>query len=252
VPTDAALTYCPQCGHQLPSDPRYVTWCDRCDWNVDPTPTDLSPEPTWRLQTEPVTTAPSLYAVLRSLATATGTRPVKTVVVTTLPRISITRRTLRIGLPLWAGLEPQQRLAVLAHELYDARRGWYSEWRTDLKVAKLVGSDAAATALERSLIAGTTCQSLARALRFNPSLDPLEALRRSAAPLPEHELNRRIRLSTLQDTRSDPAHPPTHLRTHRIRQADAPATLQLTTAENNAIDQELQLPATTALAALRD
>jgi hypothetical protein len=251
VPTDAALTYCPQCGHQLPSDPRYVTWCDRCDWNVDPTPAELPPD-SWGLQVEPVTTAPSLYAVLRELATATGARPVKTVAVTTLPRITITRRALRIGLPLWACLEPQQRLAALAHELYDAKRGWHSEWRTDVKVAKLVGSEAAATALERTLIAGTTYQSLSRALRFNPSLDPLEALRRSAAPLPEHELNRRIRLSTLRNTCSDPKHPPTHLRTHRIRLSEVPGTLELTAAESAAIDQELQLPATTALAALRD
>ncbi|WP_328329138.1 hypothetical protein OHA70_05280 [Kribbella sp. NBC_00382] len=250
MPTDAALTYCPQCGHQLPSDPRYVTWCDRCDWNVDPNPQEH--DPTWHLQVEPVTTAPSLYAVLRELTTATRTRPIKTVAVTTLPRISITRRALRIGLPLWAGLEPQQRLAVLAHELYDARRGWHSEWRTDLRVAKLVGSDAAATALERSLLAGTTYQSLARALRFNPSLDPLEALRRSAAPLPAHELTRRLRLAVLHNTRSDPAHPPTHLRTHRIRLADLQGTLELTDAENAAIDRELQLPATTALAAVRD
>ncbi|MFI5711814.1 hypothetical protein [Kribbella sp. NPDC051620] len=250
MPTDAALTYCPQCGHQLPSDPRYVTWCDRCDWNLDPNPQEH--DPTWHLQVEPVTNAPSLYSVLRELAAATGARPVKTVGVTTLPRISITRRALRIGLPLWAGLEPQQRLAVLAHELYDAKRGWHSEWRTDLKVARLVGTEAAATALERSLIAGTTYQSLARALRFNPSLDPLEALRRSAAPLPDHELNRRIRVSILRNTRCDPSHPPTHLRTHRIRLTDVPGTLELTDADSSAIDQELQLPATAVLAALRD
>jgi heat shock protein HtpX len=27
---------CPQCGTIVPSDPRYVTWCDHCDWNVVP------------------------------------------------------------------------------------------------------------------------------------------------------------------------------------------------------------------------
>jgi hypothetical protein len=37
VQTDATLTHCRQCGHQVPTDPRYVTWCDRCDWNVDST-----------------------------------------------------------------------------------------------------------------------------------------------------------------------------------------------------------------------
>lgn len=50
--TDASLAHCPQCGHQLSSDPRYITWCDRCDWNVDPTPAEQLPEPHWRLELE--------------------------------------------------------------------------------------------------------------------------------------------------------------------------------------------------------
>ena len=29
---------CPQCGEPLPPGGGYVTWCDACDWNVDPSP----------------------------------------------------------------------------------------------------------------------------------------------------------------------------------------------------------------------
>ncbi|MEV6282345.1 hypothetical protein [Kribbella sp. NPDC051770] len=36
--TESGLSHCPRCDHELPADPRYVTWCDRCDWNVDPHP----------------------------------------------------------------------------------------------------------------------------------------------------------------------------------------------------------------------
>ncbi len=37
VATDTSTgVSCPQCGALCPSDPRYVTWCDQCDWNVRP------------------------------------------------------------------------------------------------------------------------------------------------------------------------------------------------------------------------
>jgi len=47
------VTRCPQCNQQIPVDPRTVTWCDKCDWNVDPTPADR-PSPAWRLKLEHV------------------------------------------------------------------------------------------------------------------------------------------------------------------------------------------------------
>jgi hypothetical protein len=40
VQTEETVTRCPQCAHQIRVDKRYVTWCDRCDWNVDPSPLD--------------------------------------------------------------------------------------------------------------------------------------------------------------------------------------------------------------------
>ncbi|HXA28102.1 MAG TPA: M48 family metalloprotease [Candidatus Angelobacter sp.] len=27
---------CPQCGAALPTDPRFVSWCEACDWNLEP------------------------------------------------------------------------------------------------------------------------------------------------------------------------------------------------------------------------
>ncbi|RZU15438.1 hypothetical protein EV645_2976 [Kribbella rubisoli] len=73
--------------------------------------------------------APQLYDVLDRLAVQTGTPKLESVVVTTDTRIAIDRigwryrRVLRLGLPAWAVLNPQERYAVLAHAMYDDQRG---------------------------------------------------------------------------------------------------------------------------------
>ncbi|MFD0370452.1 M48 family metalloprotease [Streptomyces sp. NPDC127114] len=36
---------CPACGEPVPADPRFVTWCAACDWNVDPADGDPRPDP---------------------------------------------------------------------------------------------------------------------------------------------------------------------------------------------------------------
>jgi Zn-dependent protease with chaperone function len=221
VQTDQGVTRCPQCAHQLPNDPLYVTWCDRCDWNVDPTgPTDKTP--VWRLRLEhrladtlyreleqgkihrpgwdaariaayllsvvilllplagllggiallvfyrplwlsvPLSVipfglafllrpranqldpdaqlihreqAPLLFALLDKIAAAVGTTPVGAVALEAEPNVYYARVGWRftpvvgIGLSLWMSLGPQERVAVLAHELGhgrngDARHGW--------------------------------------------------------------------------------------------------------------------------------
>ncbi|WP_112243409.1 M48 family metalloprotease [Kribbella monticola] len=219
--TEAGVTHCPQCSQQVPVNPRYVTWCDKCDWNVDSTGTDR-PEPAWRQRLEhrladtlyrelehghlhrpgwdaarvaawllsglilllPLTgllagtallifyrplwmsillaaiplglafllrprahrlepdahivqrdSAPTLFALLDELARTIGTKPVTAVVVEADPNVYFARVGWRfrpvigLGLPLWAGLRPQERVAILAHELGhgkngDARHGW--------------------------------------------------------------------------------------------------------------------------------
>ncbi|GAA3124374.1 hypothetical protein GCM10010530_52600 [Kribbella aluminosa] len=73
--------------------------------------------------------APQLYDVLDRLAAQTGSPKLEYVVVTVDERIAIDRigwryrRTLRIGLPSWSVLGPQERYAALAHALYDDQRG---------------------------------------------------------------------------------------------------------------------------------
>lgn len=64
------VTNCPDCGHRIQVDRRYVTWCDRCDWNLDPAPLN-DPTPAWRLKLEH-RLAESLY---RDLESGDGHRP---------------------------------------------------------------------------------------------------------------------------------------------------------------------------------
>jgi Zn-dependent protease with chaperone function len=209
------ITRCPHCGHQIRVERRYVTWCDKCDWNVDPTPQD-DHTPPWRLQLEhrladalyreqetgrihragwdaarvaayllsaallllPLLSlaggvallvfyrplwfssllallaftlaflfrprahklpadaqlvsrdqAPTLYGVLDRIAAAIGTQKVEAVAVDTEPNVWFTtigwrfRPVVGIGLPLWTSLSPQERVAILAHELGHSRHG---------------------------------------------------------------------------------------------------------------------------------
>jgi Zn-dependent protease with chaperone function len=215
------ITTCPDCGHRIRVDRRYVTWCDKCDWNVDPTPR-IDQTPAWRLRLEhrladslyrelqkptvrrpgwdaarigahllsalilllplaglltgiallvfyrplwfsillsvlalsiaflfrpraarmPANVhivardqAPTLYGVLDQLAESVGTRPVSAIALDARANLWYLqvgwrrRPVVGIGLPLWAGLRPQERLAVLAHELSHGRHGdAFSYW----------------------------------------------------------------------------------------------------------------------------
>ncbi|MFE3034622.1 M48 family metallopeptidase [Streptomyces canus] len=86
--------------------------------------------------------APELYALIDEVAAAMGTRGVDAVVVDVDANASVThlglrRRLLTIGLPLWEVLSPQQRIALLGHELGhfthgDTRQGMVvgTAWRS--------------------------------------------------------------------------------------------------------------------------
>lgn len=405
--TEQGLTHCPQCAHSIPTDKRYVTWCDKCDWNVDPTGTEPS-QPAWRQRLEhrladtlyreleqgtihrpgldaarvaayllsavvlllPLVCllgglallvfyrplwlsivlaliplglalvlrprvqhlhpeahvvdrdqAPTLFALLDQIATAIGTKPITAVVVDAIPNVYSARIGWRfrpvvgLGLPLWVGLRPQERVALLAHEFGhgkhgDARHGWVvssaesvlwelrqtfseqpldqyrqtladqmwvdptpasaitrmlnatvgaavrsyswllnkvalrssqrSEYLADLRSAEIAGSDAAAWALERSLLGDVSYRALERAVRSAQGVEPLEAVRRAVTDVPAREIERQIRVSRLRETRSDSTHPPTYLRTKLIRARPAHQPLVVLTADQNrAIDQEL-------------
>lgn len=406
--TEQGVIHCPQCAHAIPTDKRYVTWCDECDWNVDPTGAEQARQPAWRQRVEhrladtlyreleqgtihrpglgaaritayllsalvlllPLAAlvggivllvfyrplwlsillaliplgmalvlrprahyldpddqvvgreqAPTLFALLDQIADAIGTKPVEAVVVDASPDISFSRigwrfgPVLRLGLPLWAGLRPQERVAVLAHELGhgkhgDARHGWVigtaelvlcelqltfseqpldqyrqalaeqmwidptpatfinkvlnatvgnavraygwllskvalrssqrAEYLADRRSAEIAGSDAAAWALERSLLGQASYRALERALRSTQDVEPLEAVRRAVTEVPAREIERHVRVSRLRETRSDSTHPPTYLRTKLIRARPAQhALVVLQDEQNRAIDQEL-------------
>jgi Zn-dependent protease with chaperone function len=418
VQNDHGFTRCPQCAQQVPADNRYVTWCDKCDWNVDPTgPTEQVPA--WRLRLEhrlattlyaelqrgaihrpawdaariaayllsavilllpligllsgiallafyrplwlsiPLSViplglawllrpragaldldthlvhreqAPQLFTLLDKIAAAIGTKPVGALALNAEPNVFFTRVGWRfvpvvgIGLPLWAGLRPQERVAVLAHELGhgkngDARHGWVVGWATsvldelaetfseqpldeyrqdlvhatdsetgpslvtrfvnatvggavrgvrwvltridlrsgqraeylaDRRSAEIAGSEAAARALEQLVLAETSYRALERAVRFDPDVEPLRAVTRAVSEVPAREIERRLRVSHLRDSRIDSSHPPTNLRVKLIRARPATsAQVVLGTDESRTIDRELAEPAKAVLKELR-
>ncbi|MFF7931354.1 M48 family metalloprotease [Streptomyces sp. NPDC007940] len=66
--------------------------------------------------------APELYALVDEVAAAMGTRGVDAVVVdvdanASVSHLGLRKRLLTLGLPLWEVLSPQQRIALLGHEL---------------------------------------------------------------------------------------------------------------------------------------
>lgn len=198
---------CPECGADVPVEPRFVTWCDACDWNVDPGALDpeirriealrrrlaqrygerlfaeLGPRPRrdiagvlayalaflvhgvtvalvvtglllvlgWGVGLLPVlgalllavavalrprfgvlpddtpvlrrADAPRLFELVDDVAAVAGTAGVHTVVIAADANAAVStygmrhRRMLCIGLGLWEILTPQQRVALLGHEL---------------------------------------------------------------------------------------------------------------------------------------
>lgn len=208
--------------------------------------------------------APQLYDVLDRLAAQTGTPKLHEVVVTTDTRIAIERigrryrRTLRLGLPAWAVLSPQERYAVLAHALYDDQLGLHD--RVLGAAQHILGELAAAVTpgaldmaddwtIERSegvdyrVGRGSTDHVL-----HDRDGDPLEALRRTAAEIPEHEFARLVLTDRARSGRSGADHPPTWQRTRLLRAHPAPAT----TVPGPANDDELTAAARIAAAHLRD
>nr|WP_239062762.1 M48 family metalloprotease [Streptomyces sp. SID13031] len=134
----------------------------------------------------------------------------------------------------------------------DLRAGQRAEYLADRRAAEIGGSDATASALERLVLAETSYRALHQALRFGSEVEPLEAVTRAVREVPAREIERRVRVSRLRDTRIDSTHPPTNLRTKLIRARPAHhALVVLGTDENRAIDRELAGPAEAVLKELR-
>lgn len=420
----AELTYqrCPECGRTVPADRRYMTWCEHCDWNVDPTG-ERREVPAWRTRLEtrladslyrelergriqrpgwdlarvtanllsllvlliPIAClalgifallsyrplwlaiaiaavafgavvvftprppglprdacvlgpddAPVLFRTLDAIAGKLGTAKVYAVVVDEEPNIWFgrfgwaRRPVVGIGLPLWLGLGPQERVAILAHELGHGRNGdagqglllggaegvldellrtfhaqplddfrrdlgyhpnagemeatvntatrivnatvgglvrayagllnrvamrgsQRAEYLADRAAATVAGSEATANALERLTLAETAHRALERALRYEPDADPVAAVRRAVTEIPKRELERRLRVSRLRETRIDGSHPPTYLRAKLVRAQPVPvAAVVLGSSEAAVTDAELMRTAGPVLRLIRE
>jgi hypothetical protein len=276
--------------------------------------------------------APMLFDLLDKIAAAVGTAPVGAVALDAEPNVYYARVGWRftpvigIGLAAWMGLRPQERVAVLAHELGhgkngDARHGWVvnsaaaildeldetfseqpldeyrldvaylteanpgptlitrfvnatvggavrgvqrlltmidlrsrqrAEYLADRRSAEIAGSEAGARALERLVLMESSHRALQQAVRFSSEVDPLEAAARTVNEIPAREVERRLRVSGLRDSRIDASHPPTNLRVKLIRTRPAQSALVvLANDQSRAIDRELAVPAQAVLKELR-
>jgi hypothetical protein len=122
------------------------------------------------------------------------------------------------------------------------------EYRIDRRVAEHVGSEPTAASLERALLADICYRALERAARFDRASDPLDALRRTVADIPEHEFARLVRVDQARNGRSDAEHPPTWQRTRMVRGNPTPRTTVFAPTK----DDELTAAARAAAASLRD
>jgi Zn-dependent protease with chaperone function len=134
----------------------------------------------------------------------------------------------------------------------DLRSSQRAEYLADRKAAQVAGSEAAARAMDRTVLASTAYRALEKALRFDRAADPLQSARRAVAAVPRSEMDRRLRVSRLRETRIDPTHPPTYLRAKLIRTRPvSTATVVLGLDDSATIDRELAAAGAPVLDELR-
>ncbi|WP_221347794.1 M48 family metallopeptidase [Streptomyces beigongshangae] len=106
--------------------------------------------------------APALFGLIDEVAAVVGTRGVDTVAVSAELNASVTtygirgRRLLTLGLPLWEILTPQERIAVLGHEL-----GHYSNG--DTRHGLIIGNALRSLSIWRYFVAPTPDPTLVEA-----------------------------------------------------------------------------------------
>ena len=238
------------------------------------------------------TDAPELFRLVDEIAAVVGTRGVHAIVVDENINAGVTtygvrrRRLLVLGMPLWVVLTPEERLAVLGHELGhyangDTRHGfvvatavhalslWHhtlrplrdpspaemivnalyivprvlvrgvhglllrlttraglrAEYLADRHAARVASTQAAASSMDRLLIADSLTvllRSEANKAALSGSRSTREAAARAdelwgvlttyTASVPEYEYERQRRAGARRGHRVDTTHPPTHLR----------------------------------------
>ncbi|MEV6260084.1 M48 family metallopeptidase [Streptomyces sp. NPDC051784] len=246
--------------------------------------------------------APALYGLVDEVAEVAGTRGVDVIVVDTDFNAGVQtcgvrgRRVLALGLPLWEVLGPQERIALLGHELGhygngDTRRGivlgtalrslhhWryflaptpdpapvemlvnllylgpralvrgvlllldritakagrHAEYGADVFASRAGSTEAAVRLMDRilldepvSTIVRREAQRLERELRRSGRRRETgqeasrlwEILADEVRTIPEHEYERRRRVSAARKHCADDSHPPTHLRRRRLLSGD--------------------------------
>jgi hypothetical protein len=129
----------------------------------------------------------------------------------------------------------QWSLTVLA-----GRQGLSAEYYADVLASRAAGTEAAATGLEKLLLADACSHHLIHTAKFDKAVDPWVELARYAATVPAHEMERQRRLGRLRLPAIDTSHPPTQLRADLLRKlAHRDATVVLDPQRSAAIDDEL-------------
>ncbi|MEV0381997.1 hypothetical protein [Nonomuraea sp. NPDC050643] len=180
------------------------------------------------------------------------------------------RRVVEIGYPLWLILTPQERVALLAHEMAHSSNG---DGRHGLVVSSAMhslgvlhdvtrfdwqpGARAAGAAAMGSLLDGlaTRAHSAVRFLEtsahFVKPEDLWASLRAAVDGVPDSELERRRRAGRLEELRVDQTHPATYLRMEWVAGLAYPEA-RVRATEMEVIERELERPAERVARAVRE
>jgi hypothetical protein len=118
-----------------------------------------------------------------------------------------------ILLPLAAAAAGLSWLLVV----FGGRQGLSAEYYADALSARVAGTDAASSMLERLLLAEACDRRLHHVAKFDKSADPWNALAAYATAIPALEVERQRRLGRLRLPAIDASHPPTQLRADLVR-----------------------------------
>jgi Zn-dependent protease with chaperone function len=136
--------------------------------------------------------------------------------------------------------------------VFAGRQGLSAEYYADALSARVAGTDAAASSLERLLLADVLDRQLHHIAKFDKSADPWSAVAAYAATIPAHEIERQRRLGRLRLPAINDDHPPTQLRADLVRALPyETAKVVLDQGRTAAIDRELAGPVAAATKLLR-
>ncbi|MET3696906.1 hypothetical protein SAMN05877753_101517 [Bacillus oleivorans] len=225
---------CPQCKKQMPVASEYITWCEYCDYNVNP----AIPE-----ESTPIT---RLYERLgERLGTAISTiytwfdllYPEKATNGEREDGVSL------LEVPAYYFMKaisfiPYSLIYLLTFFLY--RNKQVAEFKAELFEAEVTGTHTAMRTLEK-LHYGDLFAYISRKVALNKEkLNLFTELRSRVANLPERERKRLKRKTELEKTRIDTTHPTTRLRMNLLKAKTVHPKIKLTSLEVSALQKELE------------